>query len=64
MRRIAEALHALLAESVGLEGAFTAAGLIGLAFVAWQFDWLLGVAVLSIASLVIGIALARPRPQV
>lgn len=64
MRRIAEALRALLAETVGLEGAFTIAGLAGLAFVAWQLDWLLGVAVVSLMCLVIGIALARPRREV
>jgi len=61
LRRIAEALHAFLANTVGLEGAFTAAGLIGLSFVAWYTDWLIGVAVISVALLVIGIALARPR---
>jgi len=60
MRRIAEALRSLLADTVGLEGAFTLAGLAGLAFVAWHTDWLLGVAVVSIMCLVIGIALARP----
>lgn len=60
MRRIAEALRALLAETVGLEGAFTAAGLLGLAFVAWYTDWLLGIAVASVMCLVIGVALARP----
>jgi hypothetical protein len=62
MRRIAEALRALLSETVGLEGAFTVAGLVGLTFVAWHADWLLGVAVASVILLVIGIALARPRP--
>jgi len=61
MRRIAESLYSFLADTVGLEGAFTAAGLIGLSFVAWQIDWLVGLAVVSLASLVIGIALARPK---
>lgn len=60
MRRIAEALRSLLADTVGLEGAFTVAGLSGLVFVAWYQDWLLGVAVASVMFLVIGIALARP----
>ena len=60
MRRIALALRALFAETIGLEGAFTVAGLAGLAFVAWYTDWLLGVAVASVMLLVIGIALARP----
>jgi len=64
MRRIAEALRSLLSETVGLEGAFTIAGLAGLAFVAWEIDWLIGIAVLSLMSLVIGIALARPRQGV
>jgi hypothetical protein len=62
LRRIAEALRSLLSETVGLEGAFTVAGLAGLTFVAWATDWLLGVAVASVTLLVIGIALARPRP--
>ena len=64
MRRIAEALRALLEDMIGLEGAFTLAGLAGLAFVAWEIYWLAGVGVLSIMSLVIGIALARPRKGV
>ena len=61
MRRIAEALRALFTEGIGLEGSFTAAGLLGLTFVAWYSDWLLGVAVASLMLLVIGIALARPK---
>lgn len=61
MRRIAEAIRALLSETVGLEGAFTVAGLAGLAFVAWEVYWLAGIAVVSLMLLVIGIALARPR---
>jgi len=61
MRRIAEALRALLSETVGLEGAFTIAGLLGLAFVAWTIYWLTGIAVVSAMVLIIGIALARPR---
>lgn len=64
MRRIAEALRALFADTIGLEGAFTVAGLAGLTFVAWYTDWLLGVAVASILLLIIGIALARPRQGV
>ena len=60
MRRIAEALRSLFADTVGLEGAFTVAGLLGLTFVAWQIYWLTGVAVASVMLLVIGIALARP----
>jgi len=63
MRRIAEALRALLMETVGLDGAFTLAGLVGLAFVAWVVYWLAGVAVISVMALVIGIALARPRTE-
>lgn len=64
MRRIAEALRALFSDTIGLEGAFTVAGLAGLTFVAWYTDWLLGVAVASVMLLVIGIALARPRAGV
>lgn len=64
MRRIAEAIRALFTETIGLEGAFTVAGLAGLAFVAWEVYWLAGIGVLSIMSLVIGIALARPRREV
>jgi hypothetical protein len=60
LRRIAEALRSLFADTVGLEGAFTVAGLLGLTFVAWQIYWLTGVAVASVMLLVIGIALARP----
>jgi len=63
MRRIAEALRALLTDTVGLEGAFTIAGLAGLAFVAWEIYWLAGIACISLMSLVIGIALARPRQR-
>ena len=64
MRRIAEALRSLFADIIGLEGAFTVAGLVGLTFVAWYQDWLLGVAVASVMLLVIGIALARPSKGV
>ena len=60
MRSIASALRALATETIGLEGAFTVAGLLGLTFVAWELYWLTGVAVASVLSLVIGIALARP----
>ena len=61
MRNIALALQSFIEETIGLDGAFTAAGLLGLAFVAWYTDWLLGIAVLSVMFLVIGLALARPR---
>lgn len=61
MKQIAEALRSLLADTIGLEGAFTVAGLVGLTFVAWEVYWLTGVAVASVMCLVIGIALARPR---
>ena len=60
MRRIAEALRALSIETIGLDGAFTIAGLLGLSFVAWEIYWLTGVAVAAVMCLVIGIALARP----
>ena len=63
MRRIASALRALLSETIGLEGAFTVAGLLGLTFVAWEVYWLAGIAVASVMSLTIGIALARPTPR-
>lgn len=61
MRSIAHALQSFIEDTIGLEGAFTVAGLLGLAFVAWYIDWLLGVAVGSLMLLVIGLALARPR---
>jgi len=63
MRRIATALRALVQDTIGLEGAFTVAGLVGLAFVAWTLYWLAGVAVVSVMCLVIGIALAKPAPR-
>ena len=60
MRRIAIALHVLAVNSIGLEGFLVAGGLIGLTYVAWYLDWLLGVAVASLTALVIGIAVAAP----
>ena len=48
-----------IAAAIGLEDVFIVGGTAGLAFVAWQLDWLLGVAVVSVVLLALGILFAR-----
>jgi hypothetical protein len=66
LRRIAEALYALVNDVIGLEGFLVVAGLAGLTLVAWDADWRIGVAVASISAIAIGVGLVslagRPRP--
>lgn len=49
------------ARAIDVEGGFIGAGTLGLTFLAWQLDPLLGVVVASVAFLGLGIVLAPPE---
>ena len=62
MRRVAQDFAHLIAEHIGLEGAFFAASLTGLAILGFDHSWQAGVAVLCIEGIILTLAIAaRPR---